>query len=77
MSKTITFSIRIPEELLNFLKKRAEEENRSVNNLIETIQTLQAHYSKQKKRPYRKPIPIKQPANIKLMEVQNEKDKSN
>lgn len=37
MAKSAKFSIHISKELLDALRRRAEKENRSVNNLIVTI----------------------------------------
>jgi len=37
MSKSKTFSVRLPVELVEALKRQAKKENRSVNNLIETV----------------------------------------
>lgn len=37
MAKSATFSLRLSQILLDAIKRRAEKENRSVNNLIETV----------------------------------------
>ena len=42
------FSLRIPEELYEALARQAEEENRSITNLIITLLEVTAHLGSQK-----------------------------